>query len=75
VTIHASTVSVPPHGVDDSQLANSVDRPVTVDLVEPSEHVDNWTFGSQWKSDQKFNSKVCFLRALDAKLTDLGRLY
>jgi hypothetical protein len=41
VTTHASTVSVPPHGVDDSQLANSVHRPVTVDLVEPSEYVDN----------------------------------
>jgi hypothetical protein len=74
-TIHASTFSVPPHCVDDSQLASSVDRPVTVDLVEPTEDFDHWTFGSQCKSGQTFNSKVCFPCTLDAKLTDLGRLY
>jgi hypothetical protein len=74
-TTHTSTVYVSPHGDDDSQLACSVDQPSTVDLVKPLKNFDNRIFESQCESDQTFYSKVCFPCALDAKLTDLGRMY
>jgi hypothetical protein len=62
-----STATIDILTVGDSQLASSKDQPFY--------EFNNGIVESKCGSKQKFISEVCFSRALDAKLTDLGGLY